>query len=36
MTVDDEVGHDTIKAPATHDPERDSEVVRKAMKGLGK
>jgi len=35
MTVNEEVGHGTIKAPATHDPEADATVLRKAMKGLG-
>ena len=35
MSVNEEVGHGTIKAPATHDPETDAQVLRKAMKGLG-
>ena len=36
MKVNEEVGHGTIKAPATIDPEVDAGVLRKAMKGLGK
>ena len=35
MSVNEEKGHGTIKAPATHDPETDAGVLRKAMKGLG-
>ena len=35
MNVNDEVGHGTIKSPASHDPEADAGVLRKAMKGLG-
>ena len=35
MSVNEEVGHGTIKAPASHDPEADAQVLRKAMKGLG-
>ena len=36
MKVNEEIGHGTIKAPPTHDPEADAEVLRKAMKGIGK
>ena len=36
MSVNEEMGHGTIKAPPTHDPEQDATVLRKAMKGLGK
>ena len=36
MSVNEELGHGTIKAPPTHDPEQDATVLRKAMKGLGK
>ena len=36
MSVNDEVGHGTIKAPASHDAEVDAQVLRKAMKGFGK
>ena len=35
MNVNEEVGHGTIKAPPTIDPEADATVLRKAMKGLG-
>lgn len=35
MNVNEVVGHGTIKAPPTHDPEVDAQVLRKAMKGLG-
>lgn len=35
MTVNEVVGHGTIKAAATCDPEADAQVLRKAMKGLG-
>ena len=35
MSVNEEVGHGTIKAPPTIDPEADATVLRKAMKGLG-
>lgn len=35
MKVNEEVGHGTIKAPASIDPETDAGVLRKAMKGLG-
>ena len=36
LKVNEEMGHGTIKAPATIDPEADAGVLRKAMKGLGK
>lgn len=35
LAVNEEVGHGTIKAAATCDPETDAGVLRKAMKGLG-
>ena len=35
LNVNEEVGHGTIKAPSTIDPETDAGVLRKAMKGLG-
>ena len=35
MKVNEEVGHGTIKAPASIDPEADATVLRKAMKGIG-
>ena len=36
MSVNDQVGHGTIKAPASIDAEADAGVLRKAMKGMGK
>ena len=35
MSVNDQKGHGTIKAPASIDAEADAGVLRKAMKGIG-
>ena len=35
MSVNEQKGHGTIKAPASIDPEADAGVLRKAMKGMG-
>ena len=35
MSVNDQQGHGTIKAPASIDAEADAQVLRKAMKGMG-
>ena len=35
LNVNEEMGHGTIKAPASIDPETDAGVLRKAMKGIG-
>ncbi len=35
LKVNTEMGHGTLKAVSSHDPETDAQVLRKAMKGLG-
>ena len=35
MSVNEQKGHGTIKAPASIDAEADAGVLRKAMKGMG-
>ena len=36
MSVNDQMGHGTIKAPSSIDAEADAGILRKAMKGMGK
>ena len=35
MSVNEQTGHGTIKAPSSFDAEADAAVLRKAMKGMG-